>query len=109
MSEKTVSELVKFRYEKAREYRTFQVNAVWGGLDVFGNIVFDLIEERRIVPPGMNLTIYDDGTQNEEWLADTADFVRIQQAGVSIPVKTAESIIKWLQEKVDLYKSKESE
>ena len=104
MSEKSVSSVVKFKYEKAPEYRTFMANAVWGGLDVYGNIVFDLIEERKVVPPSMNLTIYDDGTQKEEWIADRDDFVRIRQAGVSIPVGTAESIIKWLQEKVDLYK-----
>lgn len=93
---------IKFVYEKSPHYQLFTVTHVWGGLDRYGNLCFDLIEERRSVPPGLTVSLKDDSA-TEIWDETEVNFIRTRHAGVTIPIEVVPSIIEWLEDKIKIH------
>ncbi len=93
---------VHFKFEKDPMYRRIAVNGLWGGINPYGDLVFDLFEDVASYPEKITV-VTTDGISTEERFPpkNDADYVtRIQHIGVTIPIAVVPGIIDWLQQKV---------
>lgn len=96
---------ITFRFEKDPDYRIITSNGAWGGITPRGEVCFDLYFEHLDTPEEITYMATPDGLGPElRREPDTQDIVREAMVGVVMTVDNAESLARWLLEKVALVK-----
>lgn len=99
---------VKFHYIKANSFRVVHMDGVFGGLTPTGDIFMSIFSQRPPIPVVTVQPVKETGELGEELLSERSvkeGLVREIEVGVALRPEIAETLIKWLQEKVDQYKS----
>lgn len=102
--EETELESIDIHYVKAPQYRTIQVDGVYGGPVPNGTVSIAIYNERRPLPRTVSVPVLENGTLNESAssLVDGKEgVVRHVEAQLSVNAKTAVKIAKWLIEKAE--------
>lgn len=106
--EPTAKDKVKFHYIKAGYFRVVHMDGVFGGLSPTGDIFMSIFSQRPPIPQVTVQPVKEDGELGEEIIAERTvkdGLVREIEVGIAVRPEIAETLIKWLQEKVDQYKS----
>jgi hypothetical protein len=99
---------VKFHYLKANDFRVVHMDGVFGGLSPTGDIFMSIFSQRPPIPQVTVQPLGEKGELGEELLSERVvkdGVVREIEVGIAVRPEIAETLIKWLQEKVDQYKS----
>jgi hypothetical protein len=103
---------VKFYYIKANDFRVIHMDGVFGGLTPTGDIFMSIFSQRPPIPVVTVQPIKETGELGEELLAERSvkdGLVREIEAGIAVRPEVAETLIRWLQERVDQYKTLKSQ
>lgn len=103
MSDKQV---IRVRFEQSPRYVEFHATGVWGGVNWFGELVMEIVEDLRLVPERLEVVLPEEGVGKPEEkpvFPEDVDIVRVRHARITMPMSVVPSIINWLQEKWDLY------
>ena len=94
---------VKFHYLKSHGFRVIHVDGLFGGITPTGDIYASLFSQRPPIPTLTVQTIKENGELGEEVASERVSkdgIVRELEIGVTMRPEVAQSIIKWLQDKV---------
>jgi hypothetical protein len=97
---------IKFHYIKGNFFRVIHVDGAFGGISPTGEIFFSLFSQRPPIPQLTVQQVKEDGELGDEIVSErvTKDgLVRELEIGVSMRPEVAETLIKFLQERVDIY------
>lgn len=98
---------ITFQFERDPEYRVIAVNGAWGGLSPRGELMFDLFFEHADLPEEITYMETPDGLGPElSRVPERQAIIRDAMVGVVMTPENAESLARWLLEKVNLFKSK---
>jgi len=103
-----VKDKVKFHFIKGNFFRVVHVDGVFGGLSPTGDIFISVFSQRPPIPQSIVQPVNERGELGDELLSERHikdGLVREIEVGLTVRPEVAESIIKWLQEKVDQYKA----
>jgi len=101
-----VLDKIKFHYIKGNFFRVIHVDGAFGGISPTGEIFFSLFSQRPPIPQLTVQQVKEDGELGDEIVSErvTKDgLVRELEIGVSMRPEVAETLIKFLQERVDIY------
>jgi len=94
---------VDLHYIKANSYRVIHADGVYGGATPHGYIILNFYSERAPIPQKVTQELSATGKLGKEISrVGKGGIVREVEAGVTIDVTFAKSLIEWLQEKVNL-------
>jgi hypothetical protein len=99
---------VKFHYLKANDFRVVHMDGVFGGLSPTGDIFMSIFSQRPPIPQVTVQPVNEKGELGDEILPERIvrdGLVREIEVGIALRPEIAENLIKWLQERVDQYKS----
>ena len=99
---------VKFHYIKANGFRVVHMDGVFGGLSPTGDIFMSIFSQRPPIPQITVQPVKENGELGDELVSERTvkeGLVREIEVGIAVRPEIAETLIKWLQEKVDTYKS----
>lgn len=100
---------ITFRFDRDPEYRVVVANGAWGGPTPRGEIMFDLFFEHADVPEEISYMATPDGLGPEVARTPQTNYIiRDALVGVVMTPENAESLGRWLLEKVSLLKTKPS-
>lgn len=108
----TEKDKVKFHYLKANYFRVVHMDGVFGGLSPTGDIFMSIFSQRPPIPQITVQPVKENGELGDEALSERIvkeGVVREIEVGIAVRPEIAETLIKWLQEKVDQYKSLQSQ
>lgn len=92
---------IGFRFERDPEYRVITANGAWGGITPRGELMFDLFFEHLDMPEEIYYLATPDGLGPESRrVPDPLMIVREALVGVVMTPENAESLARWLLEKV---------
>lgn len=92
---------IGFRFERDPDYRVITVNGAWGGLTPRGELMFDLFLEHLELPEEIHYMATPDGLGPESRrIPEPPLFVREVMVGVVMTPDNAESLARWILEKV---------
>jgi len=98
---------ISFRFERDPEYRVLVANGAWGGPTPRGEIMFDLFFEHADVPEEIAYMATPDGLGPEISRSPQTNYIiRDALVGVVMTPENAESLGRWLLEKVSVMKTK---
>lgn len=91
---------------KAEDYKRCHAVGVYGGVNPFGELVFELHEDVVNIPEEFELIRIPDQIQFIEQRKNTGglNITRIRHAEITIPMSAVPSIVSWLQDKVNEHK-----
>ncbi len=95
---------VKFDYIKSQYFRVIHADGAIGGVTPSGFIHFALYSERAAIPRQITHLIKPDGSLGERVMEKTVSretIVREMDVDVILSVPVAESLRKWLEEKIE--------
>lgn len=100
--QKRTEETIKIVFSSAPGYRVVAANGVWGGLTPRGELKMDFIVDSLRTPDLVAHSIKPDGGLGDEIRREPAEGVlfRELQIGILLPIGHAESIAKWMLDKV---------
>jgi hypothetical protein len=96
---------VSFHYIKSNLFRVLHTDGAIGGITPSGLIFVALYNERAPIPQIMVHEITESGqvgTEHQDERVGKKGVVREIEVGAMMSVETATSLVKWLQEKIDL-------
>ncbi len=94
---------IRFHYIKSNYFRVVHVDGAHGGITPNGNIFFSAYSQRAPIPQITTHKIEADGSVTEEIREERVGkdgIVREVEVGIMMDAATAESLHKWLGEKV---------
>jgi hypothetical protein len=97
---------IKFHYIKGNFFRVIHADGAFGGISPTGDIFFSLFSQRPPIPQLTVQPLKESGELGDEIIEDRVTkegFIREIEVGISIRPEVAESLIKFLQEKVEQY------
>lgn len=99
---------VKFVFRQAPGYRVIAANGVWGGVTPRGDLSMDFYVEALSTPESIAHLVRADGKLGDELSRSPAErpFVRELQVGVLLSLSQAESIGRWLIDKVEDFRKR---
>jgi len=100
-------EKVRFHYIKSNYFRVVHVDGAHGGVTPDGNIFFSAYSQRAPIPQITTHKVDAEGSVAEEIREEriTKDgIVREVEVGIMMDIATAESLHKWLGEKIEASK-----
>lgn len=103
---------VKFHYIKANDFRVVHMDGVFGGLSPTGDIFMSIFSQRPPIPQTTVQPVKENGELGDELMSERIvkeGIVREIEVGIAVRPEIAENLIKWLQEKVDQYKTLKSQ
>ncbi len=98
---------VKFHYIKSNHFRVVHVDGVFGGLSPTGDIFASFFSQRPPIPTLTVQPLKENGELGDEILSERASkdgIVREMEVGMAMRPEVAETLIKWLQERVEQYR-----
>lgn len=99
---------VKFHYIKGNFFRVIHMDGVFGGLSPTGDIFASIFSQRPPIPTLTVQPVKENGELGDELMEERAvkeGIVREMELGIVMRPEVAESLIKWLQAKVEQYKA----
>jgi hypothetical protein len=101
---------IKFKYQVPDQYTPLYTNAVWGGINVKGEIEMHFAYDRKPLPQTTTHKLKDGALlgKPEKFTGDDTT-LRVVQTGVVMNQVTAQSLYEWLGEKLILFKEIENE
>lgn len=103
---------VKFHYLKANDFRVVHMDGVFGGLSPTGDIFMSIFSQRPPIPQITVQPVKENGELGDELIEERTvkeGIVREIEVGIAVRPEIAQTLIKWLQEKVDQYNSLKSQ
>ncbi len=93
----------KINSVKADDFKRCHAVGVYGGVNPFGELVFELHEDVVDIPDEFELIRIPDEVQfQEQRINDSGlSITRIRHAEITIPMQAVPSIVSWLQDKVN--------
>ena len=96
---------IEFHYLKSPSFRMIHVDGAYGGVTPRGLIVAHLFSERPPIPQQLIHSVTPDGKLGSETRkVGKEGVIREVEAGIILDVREATSLVKWLQQKIDLIK-----
>jgi len=99
---------VKVVYTEAPDYKVIYANGVYGGVTGREELRFDLFQEYHQFPNEEQRKINEDGTIGDpipnERDSGQLELIRERQVGIVIPISFAETLHRWLGERIEAYK-----
>lgn len=94
---------VEFHYIKSNHFRVIHGDGVYGGVTPRGFIHLNFFSERAPIPQKITHEVTVSGQLGKEISAEGKEgIVREVEIGVVISLEQAQSLTKWLQEKIQL-------
>jgi hypothetical protein len=102
---------VKFVLTRAADYRIVAANGVWGGVTSRGDFRADFFVESVMTPESVSHLVNPDGKLGRELsrVPSERPYVRELQVGLVLTLEHAESIGRWLVDKVEDFKKRQGE
>jgi hypothetical protein len=103
---------VKFYYIKANEFRVVHMDGVFGGLSPTGDIFMSIFSQRPPIPTMTVQPVKENGELGDELMSERTvkdGLVREIEVGIAVRPEVAETLIKWLQDRMEQYKSLKSQ
>lgn len=87
---------------KADDFKRCHAVGFYGGVNLFGELVFEVYEDAVNFPPEFELVKTPDQPEIVEQKKDsgTLDITRIRHAEITIPASAIPGIVSWLQSKI---------
>ena len=107
----TEKDKVKFYYIKGNDFRVIHMDGVFGGLSPTGDIFMSIFSQRPPIPTMTVQPVKENGELGDELMSERTvkdGLVREIEVGVALRPEVAEVLIKWLQEKVEQYRTLKS-
>ena len=98
---------IRFHYIKSNYFRVVHVDGAHGGITPNGNIFFSAYSQRQPIPQITTQKVEPDGSITEEIREERVvkdGIVREVEVGIMMDASTAESLHKWLGEKIAVWK-----
>lgn len=104
MAKKTSPKTLEIHYVKTSSYRTFHADGFYGGVTPMGKMYLEVFLDRHATPQIVKHNMEEPGKLGAE-IERTGKKGTIRQieAGIIFDVNIAESLIVWLQQKVQEY------
>jgi hypothetical protein len=102
---------VRFHYIKSNYFRVVHMDGIFGGLSPTGDIFMSIFSQRPPIPVVTVQPVKENGELGDELISERTvkdGLVREIEVGIAVRPEIAESLIKWLQEKVEQYNSLKS-
>lgn len=99
-------ETAKVVYKKAPDYKLVYINGVYGGLTGKGELRFDFFQEFHPYPDEETFEITEEGKLGNPLPSDEDsefELIREKQFGVVMSMSCAQSLYKWLEDKLEAY------
>jgi hypothetical protein len=97
---------IRFHYIKGTYFRVVHVDGVFGGVSPTGDIFASMFSQRPPIPQATVQKVKD-GLLGEEIMEERVSkdgFVREMEIGLTMRPEVAETLVKWLQEKLEIYR-----
>jgi hypothetical protein len=110
MDESPKKEQLTFHYIKSNFFRVIHADGVWGGVTPRLDVHMALFSERSPIPAKITHAVTPLQKLGEEIQREVRDgIVREVEAEVIMDVGVARSLVKWLQERIDLIEKTQRE
>ena len=99
---------VTFHWVKSNHFRTIHVNGAFGGFSPDGNLFLSVYSERPVLPDVTVQTIESSGQLGKEIIEQRKGLqgvVRELEAGLAMDLRTAKSLVDWLNERIKIAES----
>lgn len=103
---------VRFHYIKSSHFRVIHVDGAWGGPTPHLNIQMSVFNERQPIPQAVTYAVKESGVIGDELVSERLSkdgFVREIEADLVFDLSTAESLVTWLQDKIEKLKARMAE
>ena len=97
---------LKVHYLKTKNYRTYHVDGIYGGLTPAGNIYMELFVQRSVTPKVCVHEITQDGILGKEILDKREGkecIIREIESGLIMNLEVAKILRNWIDDKIDKY------
>lgn len=102
---------LKFKYKFKSDYNPVYCNGAIGGVSPKGEIIANFYQERHPLPKSTIHDVDENGKLSQEKSFEPDDYqssyIRFVECGLVLNKKSAKSIVKWLQSKIDQLESLE--
>jgi len=97
-----MSENLIIKFEKAPDYKRCHATGFYGGINPFGELVFDITEDIVEPPDEIELVPHDTdpSIRVEKPIQKETQIKRMQHVQVTLPISAVPSIIEWMKEKL---------
>lgn len=93
-----------FQFKKSDDYKRIHASGFWGGVSATGELFFEIYED--IFPtPSKTKLIQDEQGIREVKIEESEVTERILHVGVTVPMEIVPNLIRWLQEKLEVYEN----
>jgi hypothetical protein len=106
------SNKIRFHYLKANDFRVVHVDGLFGGPTPSGDIFVSLFSQRPPMPQITVQPLNENGQLGDEIMAERVSkdgIIRQLEVGLTMRPEVAESIVKWLQDRIAEMKQKTEE
>lgn len=100
-------EEIKFNYIKSQFFRVIHVDGIYGGVNTNLDIHVAVFNERSPIPKESIYRVKEDGSLGDEILEKRISrdgIIREVESDLIMDLSTAQALVKWLQEKIELTK-----
>jgi hypothetical protein len=97
---------IQFHHVKSNYFRVIHVNGAFGGFSPDGSVFMAIYSERPTLPDVTVQTVESTGQLGAEIIEQRKGregIVRELEVGLSMDIKTARSLVKWLEERITLH------
>src|SRR5207247_773121 len=105
MPESGLPSSIAFHYVKSNYFRVIHVNGAFGGFSPDGDLFLSIYSERPTLPDVTVQTVESTGQLGAEIIEQRKGregIVRELEAGLAMNVRTARSLVQWLNERIAL-------
>ncbi len=93
---------IKFVYNRIPNYRTYNVDGIFGGLTHRNKIFVELFSEKFDTPESVVHEVSDEGVLGKEINKKRSDaIIREIECGVYLDIPTAKVIVEWLNNRIN--------
>jgi len=96
-------QVIEFIFENSPEYCHIHATGFWGGINAFGELRFDIVEDIPKEPDIVRIILPENKEEREPSENDKIVIKRIRHVGVTMPMSVVPGLIEWLQRKLDEY------
>jgi hypothetical protein len=96
---------IQFHYVKSNHFRVIHVNGAFGGFSPDGSLFMAIFSERPTLPDVTVQTVESTGQLGAEIIEQRKGregIVRELEAGLAMDLKTARSLVQWLNDRIAL-------
>ena len=105
-TKRSLSDKVTVHYLKTKNYRTYHVDGIFGGLTPSGDFYIELFVQRSVTPKVCVHEILQDGILGKEMLdkrEGKKGIIREIESGLVMNIEVAKTLRKWIDGKIEQY------